>query len=250
MMNNIVRMTMVTLSVLLGSALGLESAWAVSNPRGMLFRAVGIYQGESEEGKCKVPSATSGFADTSRAICRDATEILSDTETFVYPTRMFPDLTIYGNFCGGFLVLQNNMINQAVNVYKVVVRYKIPGRGFPLLCRAQRRFKLFVGGRVPPVNSIYESPFGAVNVTLTQLLPIYSPEMLDCLRDPLRGNVSAPVTVAARIRAQGYLDDGRHITSNKTYYTLTLLPQGSVPGAPSGGLYPRGYLLRCAAEVQ
>ena len=249
-MNNVVRVTMVTLAVLLGSALRLESAWAVSNPRGMLFRAANIYQGEVEEGKCKVPSATGGFADTSRSICRDSTEIVSDTETFVYPTRMFPDLALYSDFCGGFLVLENNMINQAVNVYKVRVRYEIPGRGFPLLCRAQRRFRLFVGGRVPPVNSVYPSPFGAVNVTLTQLLPIYSPEMLDCLRDPVRGNVSAPVTVVARIRAYGYLDDGRDIMSNKIYYTLTLLPEGSILGAPSGGVYPRGYTFRCGAEVQ
>ena len=216
----------------------------------MLFRAANIYQGEVEEGKCKVPNATGGFADTSRAICRDATELVGETETFVYPTRMFPDLELYSDFCGGFLVLENNMINQAVNVYKVKVRYTIPDRGFPLLCRAQRRFKLFVGGRVLPVNSVYPSPFGAVNVTLTQLLPIYSTEMLNCLRDPLRGNVSAPVTVVARIRAYGYLDDGRDIMSNKIYYTLTLLPQGSVLGTPSGGVYPRGYTFRCAAEVQ
>jgi len=100
------------------------------------------------------------------------------------------------------------------------------------------------------VNSVYPGPFGAVNVTLTQLLPIYSPEMLDCLRDPLRGNVSAPVTVVARIRAYAFLDDGRDIMSNKIYYNLTLLPEGSVPGTPSGGLYPRGYTFRCAAEVQ
>jgi hypothetical protein len=245
---NGVRVTGITLTVLIWSVLGLESVWAVSNPRGMLFRAVGIYQGEVEEGKCKVPNATGGFADYSRAVCRDSTEVVTDDGTIVYPTRMFPDLTTNGNFCGGFLVLQNSMFYQAVNVYKVKVRYKMPGRGFPILCRAYRKFTLGVGSTVPPVNSTFVNPFGATNVSVMQLLPIYSPDLLNCLRDPLRGNVAAPVTVRAKIRAFAYLDDGRKIKSNKVSYSLTLLPAGWEVGA-SGGLYPRGDPLRCGSAV-
>jgi len=245
---NGVRVTGITLTVLIWSVLGLESVWALSNPRGMLFRAVGIYQGEVEEGKCTVPSATGGFADYSRAVCRDSTELVTDDGAIVFPTRMFPDLTTYGNYCGGFLVLQNGMINQAINVYKVKVRYKMPGRGFPILCRAYRKFTLGVGSTVPPVNSTFVNPFGAVNVSVMQLLPIYSPDLLSCLRDPLRGNVAAPVTVRAKIRAFGVLDDGHHLKSNKLNYSLTLLPAGWESG-PSGGLYPRADLVRCGSPV-
>jgi len=247
---NMVRMTVVTLTVLLGSAVVLDRAWAVSNPRGMLFRAVGIFQGEVEEGKCKVPTATQAISDSTNSICRDAMEIAGEEETLVYPTQMFPELQAFGNFCGGFLALQNNMINQAVNVYRVRVRYKILGNGFPVLCRDQRKFNLWIGSRVDPVDSENPSPFGAPNITLTQLLPIYSAQMLNCLRDPLRGNVEAPVTVVAKIKALGFLDEGDEIESNPVYYTLTLLPNGSTPGAASRGVPPVGVSARCAEPVQ
>jgi hypothetical protein len=228
------------------------SAWAsLSNPNGMVFRAVGIFQGTVEEGRCRVPIANQAINDSSQAVCRDATEfVFPDGSVTVEPTTMFP---MFGpdflNFCGGFLSLQNNMINQAVNVRKVRIRYRIPRVGFPVLCRAQRSFNLFVGQRVDPVNSINVNPFGAPNVVFMQMLPIFPQQLLDCLRDPARGDVQAPVTLVAKIRAFGLLDDGRDIKSNRVQYTLTLLPQGAVPPGPNNGLPPRGNPVRCAAPV-
>jgi hypothetical protein len=239
-----------TLAILVASAGAAGQAWAgsVSNPRGMSFRAVGLFQGEVEEGRCKVPITTQAIADVSGSICRDATSFDSVAGSSSFPTIMWPDWgNLFGNFCGGFLWLQNNMINQAVNVFKVRVRYRIPGRGFPVLCRAQRRFNLWGGARVNPVNSFNENPFGQVNAVLTQLLPIYSPQLFNCFRDPARGNVAAPVTVVATLQAVGYRDDGRKIKSNKLKYSLTLLPNGSSSGVPSGGVPPGGV---CAPPVQ
>ncbi len=220
-----------------------------SNPNGIVFRAIGIFQGEVEEGKCKVPTASQAITDSTRSICRDATEIVTQDGTSVFPTRMFPELTTFGNFCGGFVGMQNNMINQAINTDKVKIRYRIPGRGFPVLCRNLRVFKTFIGARIDPSNSTNPSPFGPPNFNFTQLLPIYSAEMLDCLRDPLRGNVQAPVVVTARIIIFARMDDGGKIKSNRVRYSLTLLPEGSSPGGGSGGEPPTANPTRCAVPV-
>jgi hypothetical protein len=86
-------------------------------------------------------------------------------------------------------------------------------------------------------------------MTFTQMLPIFSPQVLDCLRDPARGDLQAPATLRAIIRAVGRLDDGRKIQANRVSYTLTLLPPGAVPPGPSGGQPPQGNPLRCADPV-
>lgn len=216
--------TALVLIILAGVA--APSAWAlVSNSNGMVFRAVGIFQGEVEAGRCQVPIANSAIADAAAGICRDFTTLdAGGGSTVVIPTTMYPDSRSLISFCNGYLQVQNNLINQAINIRKIRIRYKIPGQGFPVLCRKERKFNLFVGGRVDPVNGVNLNPFGQINVAFIQMIPIYSAPMLDCLRDPARGDVAAPVTVVAKIRAFGRLDDGRRIKSNRVQYSLTLLP--------------------------
>jgi hypothetical protein len=243
-----------------------ERVDAASNPNGMVFRAVGIFQGPSEEGKCEVPTVGSAIVDVTNGLCRDATVATSDTAAFrcggggdacvsdgdcagepclptgvLYPTVMYPDRTSpFGNFCGGFLELQNNLINQGITVYRVNVRYRLGGQGFPLLCRTERKFRIPVGTRLNPVNSADPSPSGAANTAFMQLLPIFSPALLNCLRDPARGDVSAPVVLIAKLRVLGLLDAGGRIVSNPLQYTLTLLPEGGGgAGAPPGGVPTR-----------
>jgi hypothetical protein len=169
---------------------------------------------------------------------------------------MYPDPTSpFGNFCGGFLELQNNLINRAINVVRVVVKYRLVGgsfpgpvfeNDFPLKCQNKvdklRKARLGVGARVNPINSTDPSPSGASNVVFVRLVPIISPQVLDCLRDPSRGNVSAPVLIIAKLRAHAFVDGGGTIRSNWVQYTLTLLPEGAaVPGGP-----PQGIPTRCS----
>jgi hypothetical protein len=251
---------------------------ALSNPNGMLFRAVGVFQGPSEEGKCEVPTVTTAIVDSSNAVCRDATVVGFDTAAFrcegsgapcandencaggetclptgsVHPTRMYPDrASPFGDVCGGFFELQNNLINRAVNVVAVSVRYRLVGgrfpgpvfeNDFPVRCYRERKFRVGVGVRVPPVNSSDASPSGMPNTVFVQLVPIFPPQLFDCLRDPARGNASAPLLVIARLRAHGLVDGGGTIRSNPVQYTLTLLPAGSgTPGGP-----PDGVPVRCS----
>jgi len=240
--------TAIASAVVWGAIAGAASA-DVSNSNGMIFRAVGIFQGTVEQGRCRVPVMNQAIGDNSGAVCLAGTEfVFPDGSVSVEPTYMYPMLgPEFINFCGGFIALQNNMINQAINVRKIRIRYRIPGLGFPVLCRSQRSFKLFTGQRIDPVNSVNTGPFGAVNVAFMQMLPIYSQQFLDCLRDPARGDIQPPVTVVAKIRAFGKLDDGQDIKSNRVQYSLTLLPEGAVP--PSGGLPPEGSPIRCATPV-
>jgi hypothetical protein len=248
-MSGIVRAAVAS-AVVWASVAGTASA-DVSNSNGMIFRAVGVFQGQVEEGRCRVPVMNQAIADNSNAVCMTGTEfVFPDGSVSVEPTYQYPMFgPVFIDFCGGFLALQNNLINQAINLRKVRVRYRIPGLGFPVLCRNQRAFKLFAGQRIDPVNSLNTNPFGQVNVVFMQMLPIYSQQLLDCLRDPQRGDVQPPVVVVAKIRAFGQLDDGRSIKSNRVQYSLTLLPEGAVPPGPNGGLPPEGNPTRCASPV-
>jgi hypothetical protein len=248
-MSGFVKTTIASVAVW-AAVTGVASA-DVSNGNGMIFRAIGIFQGQVEEGRCRVPVMNQAIGDNAGAVCLTGTEfVFPDGSVSVEPTYQYP---MFGpefiNFCGGFIALQNNMINQAVNVRKIRIRYRIPGLGFPVLCRSQRSHKLFTGQRVDPINSINSNPFGQINVVFTQMLPIYSQQFLDCLRDPLRGDIQTPVTVVAKIRAFGHLDDGRDIKSNRVQYSLTLLGDGAVPPGPNGGSPPAGTPVRCATPV-
>lgn len=207
---------------------------AGNNPNGIVFRAVGWFAGEAEisggQIKCEIP-------DTASAISEGAFSF-GLWSTFGFPSLFFPDQNHpFANPCGGWIQMQSSLVDQGIVIEQVELRYAIPGAGrfrqfvptrrrFPIACRDFRSATLFLGNRLNPSNGMDEnSSSGAPNVAFIQMIPMVSPQLLQCLRDQYAGLstdlfVSMPLVV--RATAVGRADSGEVYRSNTIRYTLTL----------------------------
>jgi len=219
---------------LLAATLVAGVASADNNPNGLAFRAVGWFKGKGEisEGsiKCEIPTTSSAIADGSFA--------MGLWNTFGIPTLYFPDINgPFANPCGVYLEIQNNLVNQAILIDHIELRYKIPGakrfRGsvptrnqFPLACRQLRNDTAFVGALVNPINSTVDtSGSGAPNVTFIEILPLVSTEMFNCLRSqygPLPADLYSSLPLVIRATVVGTSDSGDTYRANTLAYTLNL----------------------------
>ena len=207
-----------------------------NNPNGMSFRAVGWFKGKAEisagDIKCEIPSTTSAISDGAFAI--------GLWNTYGFATLMYPDTSNpFGNPCGVWIQLQNNMINQAVNLDRVELVFRIPGatrfrpsvrtnkqNQWPIACKQFRKDTLYIGSRINPINSTQDtSSSGAPNVAFIELLPVVSNQLIQCLRAqyaPLSTSVYASLPLVVKATAVGTSDSGDTFRSNPVPYTLNL----------------------------
>jgi hypothetical protein len=212
----------------------LAAGAARADNDGLVFRALGFYKGKeniSDKIECEVPAQGVAIAD--------ATHSMGMWHTGLAPTIEFPDPTNpFANPCGGYLQLQNNLLTEGINVDHVSVKLRIPGarrysgfvptrRKFPLACRQLRSMTLFAGTRLDAVSSqTAPSGSGLPNVGFVQLVPLLTPQVVQCLQDqygpiPAANLSSLPVVFA--VRASGTSDSGKHFSTNTVRYTLTLM---------------------------
>src|SRR2546422_1645028 len=217
--------------VVLGLAM---PARADNNPNGVAFRAVGWFKGKAEisagDIKCDIPSVSSAISEGAFSF--------GIWNTYGFSSLMFPDTSNpFGNPCGGWIQVQNNMVNQGILVDHVELTFRIPGarrfrsfvgtaRQFPVACRQFRRDTLFIGARLNPVNSTGTTPMsGAPNVAFIEMLPFVSNQLLQCLREQyatLPTTVFASLPLVVRATAVGTGDSGDTFRSNPIAYTLNL----------------------------
>jgi len=220
--------------VLVAAAILAAGPVRASNPNGIVFRAVGWFAGESEisggQIKCEIPDTTSAISEGAFSF--------GLWSTYGVPSLFYPDVNHpFANPCGGWLQLQSNLVDQGIIVERVNLSYAIPGAGrfrqfvptrkrFPIACRDFRKATLFLGNRLNPSNGTTgSSSSGEPNVAFIQMLPLVSPQLLQCLRDQYAGLstdlfVSLPLVIKAT--AVGRADSGETYNSNTLRYTLTL----------------------------
>jgi len=221
-------------AVLLTVLVTVGSVAADNNPNGTVFRAVGWFKGKSEisqdQIKCEIPTVTSAIAEGSFAI--------GLWNTYGRDTIYYPDINNpFGNPCGVWIQLSNNMLNQGIQLDHINLSYKIKGanrlrgtvptrKNFPRACAQFRHDTQFIGGRMDPVNSsISNSDSGVPNVVFIEILPLVSPELFNCLRQEYVGRAasqfkSLPLVINAT--AFGTSDTGDSFQSNTIGYTLNL----------------------------
>jgi hypothetical protein len=218
----------------LAALLAAGDARADNNPNGIAFRAVGWFKGKSsassETVSCEVPTVNSAIAD--------GTFETGLWNTFGFQTIYFPDINNpFGNPCGVWLQLQNNLLNQAIQIDHIALRYKILGarrfrqfvparNGFPIACRQFRNDTLFIGAVINPINSdLDQSGSGRPNVTFVQMIPFVSPQLIRCLRDqyaPLSTDLFTSLSLVIRSTVVGVSDAGDMFRTNPINYTLNL----------------------------
>ncbi|HUE29970.1 MAG TPA: hypothetical protein VMR79_03800 [Verrucomicrobiae bacterium] len=224
---------MVVVTVL-AALLAAGAARADNNPNGMVFRAAGWFRGKSQTSQqgitCEIPTLTTAIAD---GVFEQGL-----WNTFGFQTLYFPDVNNpFGNPCGVWLELQNNLLNQAIQVDHVALHYKILGarrfrqfvparNAFPIACRQFHNDTIFIGAVINPINSnINQSGAGAPNVTLVQMVPFVSPQLISCLRDqyaPLSTDLFTSLSLVIRATVFGVSDTGDSFQANPINYTLNL----------------------------
>jgi hypothetical protein len=216
----------------LGAA--VAPAAAEDNPNGVVFRSVGFFKGKAEitagEIKCEIPNVSTAITE--------GTFYIGLWNTYGIPTLFYPDINNpFGNPCGVWVQMQNNLRDQGIIVDRIELRFRIAGanrfRGsvptqnaFPVACRQFRRDTLFLGSRLNPVNSSEDtSSSGAPNVAFIELLPMVSPQLISCLRSQYAGipaSTFASLPLIVRATAIGIADSGETYRANTIRYTLNL----------------------------
>ncbi len=228
------RGSMRVVAMMFATVLVARAAEAGNNPNGIVFRAVGWFKGKAEitagQIKCEIPTVSGAIGDGAFSV--------GLWNTYGSQTLFFPDTSNpFGNPCGGWLQLQNNLRDQALNVTSVELRFKILGakrfrqsvvtsKGFPVACRDFKRETVYLGYRINPINSSQNtSSSGAPNVIFSQILPTVSPQLLSCLRGQYAGLPTDTYTsFPLRIRATAVAvsDAGDTYRSNVVPYTLSM----------------------------
>jgi hypothetical protein len=224
----------VGMAAVLSLVVAVGSATADNNPNGSVFTAVGFFKGEAsisdDSITCEIPTMSTAIYDGLFS--------MGLWNTYGEQTLYFPNPnSAFGNPCGGWVQLRNNLFDQGIMVQRFEARYRIPVarrfrqfvptfRQFPIACRPYRKDVFWVGGRVEPANSTQNSSgSGAPNVAFIEMLPMVTPQLIHCLRDQYAGMpsemlVSIPLVV--RVRAHGISDSGDNFRSNWIHYTLNL----------------------------
>ncbi|HYR95109.1 MAG TPA: hypothetical protein VEM57_00180 [Candidatus Binatus sp.] len=224
----------VGVAVLAGVLAAAGVARADNNPNGTVFRAVGWFGGKGEITpqaiKCETPTISSAIAEGAFSF--------GMWNTYGVQTLFYPDINNpFGNPCGGWIQLQNNLTDQAIQLDHFELRYKIPNaaryRGsvptrnsFPIACRELRRDSMFVGAVINPITSKQDqSGSGSPNVTFIQMLPLVTPQMIYCMRGqyaPLDPNTFVSLPLVIRATGVGFSDSGAEYRTNTIAYHLTL----------------------------
>ena len=227
----------VGMAAVLSLVVAAGSATAGNNPNGSVFTAVGFFKGEAQISEdsvtCEVPTLSTAIYDGFFA--------MGLWNTYGEQTLLFPNPnSAFGNPCGGWVQLRNNLLDQGITIERYEARYRIPHakrfrqfvptfRQFPIACRSLRKDFFYVGGRVEPFNSTQNSSgSGAPNVAFNQMVPLVSTQMIHCLRDQYASMPHEPFTWSMRRSPLPRL------ASVKVYSTLeprSTGPKSKVPGS-------------------
>lgn len=210
----------------------LAAGVAHAGTDGLVLRAVGMYKGKEDitqdQIKCEVPTVSGAINDS---VNQTGLWNTYGAQTLFFPDRNNP----FGDPCGGWLQIRNNMVTQGINVDRVDVKLRIAGakrfrdfvptrNGFPTACRQFRKASLFTGARVDgSANENQSNNSGLPNVVFVQLLPIVSPDLINCLREqyaPLPIDEFVSLTLVAHITTTGTADNGDTFRSNSVGYTV------------------------------
>lgn len=197
----------VGVALLLG-VLGLGCGNDGSNDQGVSFRAVGIFQGETQQDRCEVPTTENQITDQSVALPLNSPAV----------DRGFPDSSSF-SFCRGFIELQNNLFGQAIVVDRIDFEYEIPSARIPIPSNSAP-----TGLRINPADADPDqnpNSFGQVNVIFAQLDGQLVPSSLVLfLRQNQPSLPQLPYVMIIHITAHGRTDSGERMVSNEIRYTV------------------------------
>ncbi len=205
-------MRLATLARVAGLALALGGCGGggSNNDQGIVFRSTGIYRGleaiEEDKITCTEPTVSNAIIDTAFTIDLSG-------------MRWFPDRNDpFGDPCGGYIGLQNNLETQSINVQEISIRYEVPGASIAIPSTS-----VSFGQTILPTSSTVTTPSGQVNLIYAQLVGQIVPrELLVFLNQNSNSLPGTPYEMNAILVARGQSEQGTNYETNEVGYQLTI----------------------------
>src|SRR5262249_725827 len=124
----------------------------------------------------------------------------------------------FGDPCGGWLALQNNLSSQSINVTEISFRYDIPRAAIQV-----GPWSMSTGQTILPPGSTNNSPSGQAHVTFIQMLGNIVPQpIITQLNQDANRLPATPYVMNVFIVARGQSDQGTNYETNEIGYTITV----------------------------
>lgn len=181
-----------------------------NNDQGISFRAIGMFRGAESitQGQitCTIPNVQSAISDVSFNL-----NINTATD---FPNRNDP----FADPCGGYIQLENLLLNQAINVQEIAIRYEVPGSavGIP-------EHSVNSGVRINSASSTQTGSSGLPNVVFHALYSQIVPQAIIVFLNQNENRLpSPPYFMNAFLKARAQSDNGTNYESNEIGYQFTI----------------------------
>lgn len=181
-----------------------------NNDHGIVFRAVSFVRGpesiDIDQIRCTPPDRENAILDTAWAIelSRDPRWYPDDNDPFLNP-------------CGGYIVLENNLSVQALNVQFIEVDYSIPGAAIE-----PPSFPISTGVRINPATTEDDSPTQGSIIYLSLESQMIPADMMTWLEQNQNLLPTTPYSMTASFTAVGQSDSSDVYRSNTIDYQFTI----------------------------
>lgn len=181
-----------------------------NNDQGIAFTATGIWRGletiEDDTIRCIEPNVSSAVIDTSYTV-----SVANVTE---FPDRFNP----FADPCGGFIGLENNLTQLAMNLQRVEIRYEVPSAAVTVPGHS-----VAAGVRIPSASSTTEATSGQSNLVYLELVgQMLSQTTMAFLEIHSSELPQRPYVMKAYLVAVGQSQNGDQYRTNETGYTFTI----------------------------
>lgn len=182
-----------------------------NNDQGIVFRATGIFRGlesiQPDQITCTEPTVNN--------VIIDAAFTLSIATAVDFPNRNDP----FGNPCGGYIGLQNNLSQQFMNVTEISIRYEIPGAAVAIPTHS-----ISFGQTIPPSLFEGETSSGQNNLIFAELVGQLVPRnIIVFLNQNVNRLPTTPYLMNVFLVARGISDQGTNYETNEIGYQLTIV---------------------------
>ena len=181
-----------------------------NNDQGIAFTATGIFRGPEsvEDGRirCTEPNVTNAVVDVSGPLSLSG-------------VAAFPDRTnSEADPCGGYIGVENNLTQLAMNVQRVDVSYDVPGAATAIPDNP-----VAVGYTVQSASSTRETTSGQPNLVYANLVEQLVPaQIMEFLRINQGLLPQTPYRMTATLVAVGQAQNGDQYRTNPVTYSFTV----------------------------
>ncbi len=200
----------VGLALLGAGLLGVACGSGGSQTDGLVLNATGIWRGAETISGTTITCVEVGVSNA-----------IVDNSYTLYLNRVnaFPERTNpLADPCGGYLGVENNLVELGMNVRAIDVRYEVVGSDIEIPSN-----QIATGFQIPSSSSTVATTSGQPNLVYAEMVAQFVPAtVLNFLRERELQLPAMPYQMKAYARATGRSEAGKQYRSNEVGYTFTV----------------------------